>query len=202
MMYNKGKLMKITSILTTLIVATFCAHGQGTLQFDQGVNPTNAPGGFVNIKPDPTGESFIPTFSSVGFVQFYLNDASPTQLGSTLLVDIWSGSLTNGVLLGQTAPVTVGNFLAGTTTFFFSSPVALTPGSTYYLQPIIQSGDSESIGLAPNNYANGMAFLSGAADPGGDLWFREGIVVPEPSSLYLAILGLVGIYPNSGYGRR
>ncbi len=188
--------MKQTLILTTSILTACCVHGQGTFQFDQGVSPTNAPGGYVNIQPDPTGESFVPTLSPIEIVQFYLSDGNPDQIGSTLLVDLWAGSLTSGVLLGQSAPVTVSGSFFGVTTFSFSGAVTLTPGDTYYLQPIIQSGDSEQIGLVPGvDYPNGMAFLSGTADPGGDLWFREGIVVPEPSSFSLAAFGMLGIYP-------
>jgi hypothetical protein len=192
---SKGTMKKLI-IQIILTLAAYCARGQGTLQFDQQVNPTTPPGGFGNIQPDPTGQSFVPTLSSIGFAQFYLADSSPNQLGSTLFVNVWSGSLGNGILLGQSTPVTVGSFLAGTTTFFFSNPVALTPGDTYYLQPVVQSGDSESIGIVGGQaYPNGMAYLSGAPQAGGDLWFREGTVVPEPSSLSLAVLGFIGIYP-------
>ena len=188
--------MRLSLILTTLALAAYSAHGVGILQFDQSVSPLTAPSLFVNIAtyptPYPTGQSFVPTLSSIGFVQFYLNDANPIQGFSTLYVDIWSGSM-GGVLLGQTDPVTVGPFTAGAVTFSFSNPVALTPGTTYYLQPSIQSGDVESAGLAGNTYGNGMAFISGIGDTQEDLWFREGIVVPEPSTFSLAMVGLVGI---------
>lgn len=194
MMYKeKGKFMKQTLILVTFILAVCCVHGQGTFLVDQSVSPTNAPGGFANIRPDPTGESFVPTLSSVGFVQFYVGD--PTQVqGPTVFVDLWSGSL-GGTLLGQSDPVSLSTSFVGVTTFLFSSPVVVTPGTTYYLQPIIQSGDSEDVGLVPGTfYPSGIAYLSGTADSGGDLWFREGLVVPEPSSYSLAFIGLVVIY--------
>jgi hypothetical protein len=186
--------MKRSSILIILILATFCANGQGTLQLDQSVSPTNAPGGFANIQPDPTGQSFNPLLSSVGFVQFYLTD--PTQVqGPTLFVNLWSGSLTNGTLLGQSDPVSLSTSSFGVITFFFH-PISVTPGTTYYLQPVIQSGDSEEIGVVPGaNYPNGTAFFSGTAQPAVDLWFREGIVVPEPSPFSLAMVGLSAIVP-------
>ena len=154
-------------------------------------------GVFGNIQPDPTGQSFVPTLSSIGFVQFYLGDPTKVQ-GPTLYVDLWSGSLGNGTLLGQTDPVFLSTSFVGITTFFFSTPVTVTPGTTYYFQPIIQSGDSEDIGIVGNEYPNGMAYLSGTPQPGGDLWFREGIVVvPGPSSFSLFVLGLFGICPVS-----
>ena len=187
--------MKRTLIQAALVLVACYAHGQGTLQFDQQVNPTTPPGGFGNIQPGPTGQSFIPTLSSVGFVQFYLGD--PTQVQApTLYVNLWSGSIGGGTLLGQSDPITLSTTFFGTTTFLFSTPISVTPGTTYYFQPVIQSGDSEQIGVTPgSDYLNGMAYLSGTPQPGGDLWFREGIAVPEPSSLSLAILGFIAICP-------
>ena len=184
--------MKKTLVRIALVLAACCARGQGTLQFDQSISPTNAPGSFFNIQPDPTGQSFVPALSSVGFVQLYFED--PTQVqGPTLFVDLWSGALGSGTLLGQSGAVSLSTSFVGIMTFYFATPIAVTPGTTYYLQPVIQSGDSEQIGVVGgSSYANGMAFLSGTAQPGGDLWFREG-VVPEPSSFSLAVLGLFGI---------
>ena len=141
--------MRLSLILTTLALTAYSAHGVGIYQVDQSVGPINPPNLFANIQPATTGESFVPTLSSIGFAQFYLNDASPVLQSSTLYVILWSGSSANSVYLGQTAPVTVGPFSAGATTFYFSNPVALTPGSTYFLQPIVQSGDNESAGVVP-----------------------------------------------------
>jgi hypothetical protein len=113
-----------------LALAVCCARGQGTLQFDQQVNPTTPPGGFGNIQPDPTGQSFVPTLSSVGFVQFYLGDPTRVQ-GPTLYVDLWSGSL-GGTLLGQSSPISLSTTFVGATTFFFSTAITVTPGTTYF----------------------------------------------------------------------
>jgi hypothetical protein len=186
--------MRPSLILTTLALTAYSAHAVGIYQVDQSVSPLTAPNLFVNI--ESAGQSFVPTLSSVGFAQFYLNDASPVLQSSTLAVDIWSGSFANGVFLGQTAPVTVGPFNAGAISFYFSNPVAVTPGTTYFLQPIVLSGDIESAGLVPGTgYPNGEAFISGVANPNYDLWFNEGIVVPEPSTFSLAIVGMLGIAP-------
>src|SRR6516162_5637499 len=100
--------MRLSLILTTLALTAYSAHAVGIYQVDQSVSPLTAPNLFVNI--ESAGQSFVPTLSSVGFAQFYLNDASPVLQSSTLAVDIWSGSFANGVFLGQTAPVTVGPF--------------------------------------------------------------------------------------------
>ena len=75
--------------------------------------------------------------------------------------------------------------------FFFSTPVPVTPGNTYYFQPVVQSGDLWGI-TAYNayNYPNGTAFSLGATVPFFDVWFREGIYnVPEPSATILVLLG-------------
>jgi hypothetical protein len=184
--------MKKLIIKVMAVLAAFCAHGQGTLQFDQQVNPTTPPGGFGNIAPDPTGESFIPTLSSVGFAQFYFDDASFDGNGSTISVNLWSGSIGTGTLLGTSEAVSTPDVFNGAATFFFTTPVSVTPGTIYYLQPFIQSGNIE-LGVVGNNYPNGAAYLHGVQQT-VDFWFREGAVIPEPSTLSMFILGLVCFY--------
>ena len=178
--------MKKVLVQIALALVACCAHGQGTFQFDQQVSPITPPGGYFNIQPGTTGQSFVPTLSSVGFVQFYLGD--PTQVQApTLYVDLWSGSL-GGTLLGQSDPITLSTTFVGAATFSFATPISVTPGITYFFQPIIQSGDSEQIGGGFQTYPNGTAYFQGTADPNVDLWFREGSIVPEPSSFSLALL--------------
>ncbi len=177
--------------LIAFALTAYCGYGQGTLQFDQQVNPTTSPGVFFNIAPDPTGESFIPALSSVGFVQFYFTDSANNGVGSTISVNLWSDSIGTGTLLGTTTAVSMPNLFTGQSTFLFNAPISVTPGTTYYLQPFIQSGDSFQLGVVGDNYPNGVAYLHGTPQA-GDFWFREGIVVPEPSVLSLSVLGLVG----------
>ncbi len=43
--------------------------------------------------------------------------------------------------------------------------------------------------VAAYNYSGGTAFVDGLAVPTKDFWFREGIVVPEPCSPALLLLG-------------
>jgi hypothetical protein len=75
------------------------------------------------------------------------------------------------------------NFL-GITNFIFSVPVAVTPGTTYYLQPV-QSGDGVGSSVTDGSYPGGTEIYQGSPIPDRDLWFREGIIVPEPSSMFL-----------------
>jgi hypothetical protein len=68
--------------------------------------------------------------------------------------------------------------------------VAVTPGTTYYLQPVVQSGDNNWAVVVGNfNYPNGtwIAYGQPVLD-GSVLWFREGTIVPEPSSALLSAL--------------
>lgn len=172
-----------------------CSYGQGTLQYDQQVSPLTPPGGTFSIAPDPTGQSFIPTLSSVGFAEFYFDDASFNGIGATISVNLWSGSIGTGTLLGTSDAVSTPDFFNGAATFLFTTPVSVTPGTIYYLQPFIQSGDPIQLGVVGNNYANGAGYLHGVQQA-GDFWFREGTVVPEPSILSLSLIG-IGFYTFS-----
>jgi len=178
-----------------LVLSACAARGQGTLVYDQQVSNTNPPGGYNNIVPGPSGQSFIPSLSSVEFVQLYLADTTYNGTGAIIYVSLWSGSLTNGTLLGSTAPILLPYGFVGLTNFVFSAPLTVAPGTSYYLQPAIQSGDNFAVGIVPGSlYAKGMAYFNGAASSGTDLWFREGIIVPEPSIALLAVLGGAGFY--------
>jgi len=68
--------------------------------------------------------------------------------------------------------------------------VSVTPGETYFFQPFFVSGGGGWGTLAARyGYPSGTAFFNGTSSPNIDLWFREGIVVPEPSSAWLVLLG-------------
>jgi len=151
---------------------------------------------FFNIAPDPTGQSFIPTLSSIGFAQFYFTDSANNGVGSTISINLWSGSIGTGTLLSTTTAVSMPNLFTGQSTFLFDTPVSVTPGTTYYLQPFIQSGDSFQLGVVGDNYPNGVAYVHGTPQA-GDFWFGEGMVVPEPSILSLSVLGYVGLWAVS-----
>ena len=188
--------MKKTLAQIALALIVCSTRGQGTLQYDQQVNPTTPPGGFNNIVPGPTGQSFIPSLNSVGFVQLYLNDDQFNGIGATVDVNLWSGAIGTGTLLGTSSSILMSDAFSGSATFLFSTPLSVTSGTTYYLQPVIESGDNFVVGIVSGpSYPNGTAFFNGTAANTVDLWFREGIVVPEPSSFSLAVLGLIGIYP-------
>lgn len=84
-----------------------------------------------------------------------------------------------------------GLFIAGVTNFYFSTPIALTAGQTYYLQPVVLSGDDPwDIITIGDTYSNGRLYgkTGGYFQPSTDFWFREGVSAPEPTAL--ALIGL------------
>ena len=176
-----------------LAATTLAGLGQGTFIYDQqsassrSVGPYGAP--FQHEQP--FGQSFTPALSSVGFVQFeFVDDYPGDGIGATVYLNLWADSLATGSLLGSTAPVFMPDLFDGITSFFFAVPVAVTPGRTYYLQPVVQSGDNSWDIIAGNfNYPNGTWFFNGQPNPEGfNLWFREGTYVPEPSAALLFAL--------------
>jgi len=103
-----------------------------------------------------------------------------------------SDSMT-GPILGSTDPVAIPPRGLDPTTFFFSIPVPVMPGQTYYFQVVEQAGDDTWGGILADpdyRYPGGTAFFNGVPNAGWDLWFREGIVVPEPSSALIFIVGI------------
>ncbi|MGH7238293.1 MAG: PEP-CTERM sorting domain-containing protein, partial [Candidatus Saccharimonadales bacterium] len=187
-------------------------HAQGTLVYDQQsatgpvdvVGNGNADGLYIQ-EDQPLVQSFIPALSVIGFVQLEFEDVPDNGTnGATVYVDLWTGSpIPNtplATLLGSTTSVYMPNgfnndnlVVAGVTNFYFSTPIALTAGQTYYLQPVVQSGDNPwAIVAIGDTYPNGQLF-SGNYAFNTDMWFREGIV-PEPSTLALAGLSCLLVF--------
>jgi len=192
--------MKKTAFLFIVLLTILSAHGQGFI-YDQ-----QSPHGFVTfaesgafLTNQPIGQSFTPTLSSIDFVFLQIDDYNWNNgTGAVVFVKLFSGSLTNGTLLGATTPLslpdgwgaTVGGY--GETNFFFPTSIALTPGTQYFLRPILQSGDEGFfVGSDYLGYNGGEGYINGPpGSEGQDLWFREGIIaVPEPSSVWLAWFG-------------
>ena len=170
---------------------------QGTLVYDQQSTSGNTGESAANlVTAQQLGQSFTPTLSAIDFVTLQLGDGNSINgIGASIFISIFSGSLTNGTLLGSTTPLLLPNGFgqteSGFTNFFFQTTIPLTPGATYYLRPILQTGDSSFFVTANTfNYSGGTAFYQGSPLASVDLAFREGIVsVPEPGALALAALG-------------
>jgi hypothetical protein len=152
-------------------------------------------GGVIIQNAQPTGQSFMPTLNQVGFVRLELFDSNNNNgLGATLYVNLRSGSLT-GPIIGTSALVTLPDSfgLAASNqfvNFFFANPISVQPGTTYFFQPVVQSGDPWWVDGAIFYYSRGSGYTYGSDNYNWDYWFREGIVVPEPSLLALAAVGI------------
>ena len=200
-----------------IILASFCclafvftARSQGFIYDQQaGGDNVTAETGFA-LTNQIVGQSFKPGLSGIDFVFLRFTDYdSNVGSGATVYLNLWSGSISNGTLLGATAPVFMPDGFgqgayAGriTTNFFFASTISLTPGVTYFFQPVLQSGDKQWTvnGNFTFGYANGSVISGGVNQTGFDLWFREGVIaVPEPSPAWLALLGIGSLL---GLGRR
>jgi hypothetical protein len=150
------------------------------------------------------------------------NNAVPAQLYVTILEPTPSGGgqqtaaafLQNplgGTVIGQSLIVTLqpgfgqSSLLGGLTTFNFSSAVPLTPGTPYALQVhLLTAGNWAFLDNAgsPPFYSNvtyyaggGNGFILGNPNfaPEFDLYFQEGMTVPEPSTIALIGTGLLGL---------
>jgi len=179
-----------------IAVSVLLANGvHGQFVYDQqSSDESNLGGGASDIQSgQPMGQSFIPALSSVGFVRLYLSDSALNSMSVTFRLDLRSDSIT-GPIIGSSDLVTLSDGFIGAVNFFFSTPPSVTPGTSYYFRPEVISGGPFSV-YAYNSfgYSRGAAYYNGVAVPGYDLWFREGVVVPEPSSGAILLLGLCGL---------
>ena len=109
--------------------------------------------------------------------------------GGLIYANLRSGSI-YGPIIGTTASVQLADNFDGPLNLEFVKPVAITPGTTYYFEPVVDH--SWNMGIGQYNYGGGSGFLAGTPEA-WNLWFREGIIVPEPSSFALLIIGGCGL---------
>jgi hypothetical protein len=209
----KGSSMK--TILRKLLAAMlFLAvslqiHAQGLI-IDQESYPKpisvftdGVDGLYLNSEPaTPLTQSFIPSLSAIDYVALEFEYGTGS---ATVEVNLYEGSATvsAATLLGTTTAVTMPSGfnnnqldVAGVEDFYFSTPITLTPGDTYYLEPVAVSGAANwaivtliDFYTYPNGELNvdGYPFVNST-----DMWFQEGIVaVPEPTTL--ALIGFGGL---------
>jgi hypothetical protein len=177
-----------------LLTAPFWARSQGNLQYDQQSStneglPAYGEGGTMQAFTAPWGQSFTPAFPGVDFIRLMFSDGNVNDgLGATIHVELLSGSI-SGPIIETTPQLTMPNLFRGTASFFFPSTVPLTPGTKYYFRPILDSGGTWNIESGSFSYTGGNAYNNGSISGGGQLWFREGIIVPEPTSTALLLIG-------------
>lgn len=91
----------------------------------------------------------------------------------------------SGTVLGTSQSVTMPDsfglptFSKGYVDFLFSTSVTVHPGTQYFFQPVLQSGDAWGILNDTFNYGGGTAILAGNESPTLDQWFREGLSSPS-----------------------
>ena len=138
-----------------------------------------------------TNGSIFHAIPQLEVVRFFLADNDIDGLGGTVSVNLRSNSV-NGQLLASTEPVFMPDLFIGPTNFVFQTSVPLTPGSLYVLEIVAQSPNWWSAnGDNKFQYPGGTLIGRGVPNANFDLWFREGIVIPEPSALGLMLLGVV-----------
>jgi len=183
----------LTAILSLMVAC--CAVAQGTFVYDQQSSADETPlplgqGGRLPTSPGlGYGQSFTPSLSSIGFIRLLLDDADVANSGgATVLVNLRSDS-TTGTIIGTSASVHMLNGFTGPATFLLPAPVSVVPGATYYLEAVQVSGTPWNAAIGQYSYPGGTAFVGGSAIGPQDYWFREGIIIPEPSSATFLLLG-------------
>lgn len=175
-------------LLICLLALT--ASGQVVFQYDQqSSDESRYLEGGAGLGYQPLGQSFTPTLSSVGFIRIYLVGGFGRTAVSRFILNVRSESIT-GPILGTSTTVSIYGSYGGPVDFFFSQPVAVIPGTTYFFQPVsLLSGGGWGTITGYYRYGGGELFANGNPYPLYDFWFREGIIVPEPSTGAFALLG-------------
>ncbi len=188
--------MKTLTAVTLALCTATSAFTQGTLFFDQesSTDETFNGGGASLLFYGSVGQSFTPSLSSVGFIRLRVTDGVRNNgIGGTLSVSLRANAI-NGMLLGTSSSVALSDNFNGSVNFVFPTAVPVTPGIIYYFQATLLSGDdwglrSLSQSAGDSNYIGGVFYGGNQPFSGADLWFREGIIVPEPTVLTLLVGG-------------
>lgn len=194
-----NKIMKMNPLSCSLpvLLLAYHAYAQGSFVYDQQSSTDESAlsygsGSVIQQMTPPWGQSFTPTLTSIGFIRLKLDDGIPHTPGATMIINLRAGSI-GGLILGSTEPISMPSGFTGVESFFFSTPISLTPGTVYYFEPVVVSGGLWNISISEYNYPGGSAWSEGQPGSGADLWFREGIIVPEPSCAALALLGALAL---------
>jgi hypothetical protein len=139
-------------------------------------------------------QEFTPSLDTLDSVQVLMERSGPspsTPWPGSAIVTIFDGGVT-GPVIAESYSVDLPAFYSGAPIFYFSEPVSLIPGRTYAFQVVsLTAGSywllSASSLLTGPDYPGGRLYLNGEEFVNHDLFFREGINVPEPSSLVLLV---------------
>ncbi|HEY5910835.1 MAG TPA: hypothetical protein VJA21_09555 [Verrucomicrobiae bacterium] len=200
--------MKTSCLLPPLclLAAARIALAQGTFIFDQQSSDESRilEGAAFIQQSQPIGQSFTPMLTSVGFIRLdiyngVLGNTSP----ATLHINLRADSITGPVIgVSESVLIPGGALFSAPVDFLFLVPPSVVPGQTYYFQPLVENNDNLGLSQSSYGYAGGTAFFWGQPDRlDRDLWFREGIVVPEPTTGVLALVA-IAVFARRGRARR
>jgi hypothetical protein len=164
----------------------FSCSGQ-ELVVDQATGSLEDP--LVNgvILPGSFAQSFTPLLPSIDFIQVSLVVEQTNAL--TFYFNLREGG-PNSPIFASTVPAVLSNRGTEKKTFYFPNSVPLILGNIYFFEPVDASKGLMNINyLSPSSYTRGDLWSNGVKDPDADLWFREGVIVPEPSALLLVNFG-------------
>lgn len=206
--YKMKLISSVCNALTLAAVFPVLASAQGTMIFDQ-QSSDESNGGLTGVTiqiAQPVGQSFTPSLAEVGFVRLHLVDVNRgNNLGAILYVNLRSDSIT-GAVLATTAPITLPDNWGGPQTgyadFFFPTNEPVQSGTTYFFQPVVQSGDSWAMLGGAFIYSGGSSYSLGQENPAIDYWFQEGVIVPEPSSCALFLCAAIVVAVSSRQGMK
>src|SRR6266511_5033215 len=141
------------------------------------------------IPENQLAQSFTPSFNAVGFVQLRTLVTSPSGSQVTVTVNLRQGAY-DGPVVSSTDPVVITGF-ADVGTFYFPDNIPVAACQMYFFEPALQSLGILEIGFkSPSTYDRGDLIINSVPSGGlGDLWFREGVVVPEPATPWLICVG-------------
>ncbi len=190
--------MKTILYTLSVLLATSRLLAQGTMLVDQ--QSFDLATGSTSTPVFGIGQSFTPSLTAIVYVQFGLAD----NPGSSLFVNLRQNSM-SGPIIGTSDTQLIPSNAHIPTTFFFSSSVTLTPGTQYFLEPVVVVNESQiavEISFPGTNPYPGGSALHGNIAGNYSLWFSEGIIVPEPSTWAISGLGLVVLLAVSSKRKR
>lgn len=173
---------------------------------DQSSGPEGPTVGGQVIGVNAIGQTFRPSFGSLDFVQVQ-GVVFPDNATASSRVVLRLGNET-GSFLAASAPLSIQDGTLQTRTYLFDTPVALTPGERYYFGMELLGTGSPTTEMVVSiidhgdPYPAGDLVVNGFVNPGMDLWFREGLTIPEPSvpgllGLGALALGFRGVRPRA-----
>jgi hypothetical protein len=183
----------LTFFLAVVGWYTASTGGQDLL-FDQRSGPDLMIQNGVPVLDNHLFQSFTPELPAIGFVQFQAV-LYPEGGSSLTRVNLRQGGI-DGPIAASTDSLSIEDNGLFVRTYFFPENVSVQPGQMYWLDVELQSLVAPAVAISfellyPSSYQGGDLYTRGSPSPDFDLWFREGMVVPEPSSWALLVSGAV-----------